>query len=466
MIRINYLGDWGKQYGLLAVGFDKYGDEEKLSANPIGHLFEIYVKINNDMASEAEKIKELEEKGDKTAADELRANGADEEARRFFKKMVDGDEKALEQWQRFRDLSIARYQATYSRLNIHFDHYSGESQVPEAAMEEAANALAEKNISEVSDGAVIIDFQKHVPGKPGKSLEKPLVRKRDGTALYLTRDISELLNRHKKYQFDKMIYVVASQQDLHLKQLFKIIELMGYDDIVKKVQHVNFGMVLGMSTRKGTVKFLDDILRDVGEKMHDVMKMNEVKYNQVENPEATADVLGISSVMVQDMTGKRYDDFVILICGSSSIPSNSNNRGHNYTFNMNAMTSFDGDTGPYLQYAHARLNSITRKAKINQSDVLAADLSLLTETHATHLVRLIARYPDTVLDSLRSLEPCTILVYLFKMTHALSSSYEQLKVINAENAETARARLALYQATRTVLANGMRLLGLTPVERM
>jgi arginyl-tRNA synthetase len=160
-------------------------------------------------------------------------------------------------------------------------------------------------VSEESEGAVIVDFSKHIPGKAGKSLEKPVIQKKDGTALYLTRDLTEMQQREKKYHFDQMIYVVASQQDLHLKQLFKIIELMGYTDLAKTCQHINFGMVLGMSTRKGTVKFLDDILHDVGEKMHDVMRSNQNKYDQVENPEKVADILGISSVMVQDMSGKR-----------------------------------------------------------------------------------------------------------------------------------------------------------------
>ena len=305
VIRINYLGDWGKQYGLLALGFEKYGNEEALSKDPINHLFEIYVKINNDLSAEKERIEALTKEGKEEEAGKLKDNGLDEQARRYFKKMTDGDPAALAQWKRFRDLSIVRYKQTYARLNIHFDDYSGESQVPEEAMAATAKKLAEKGISEESEGAVVIDFSKHVPGKAGKSLEKPIVRKKDGTALYLTRDISELLSRHEKYEFDQMIYVVAAAQDLHLKQLFKIIELLGHSDIAAKVQHINFGLVLGMSTRKGTVKFLDDILRDVGDKMHEVMRSNEAKYSQVEKPELTADTLGISSVMVQDMTGKR-----------------------------------------------------------------------------------------------------------------------------------------------------------------
>ena len=304
VLRINYLGDWGKQYGLLALAWEKWGDEEALLADPINHLFNLYVRINQEMGTEKEAIDAKKAKGEDVT--QLEADSLDEQARRYFSRMTDGEPEAVKLWQRFRDLSIVRYKKTYARLNIEFDVYSGESQVPEEDMASAAKIISEKGVSEDSNGAVLIDFSKHVPGKAGKSLEKAVIRKKDGTALYLTRDISELTNRHKKYQFDHMIYVVASQQDLHLKQLFKTVELMGDEEIAKKCQHINFGMVLGMSTRKGTVKFLDDILRDVGEKMHEVMKKNEDKYAQIENPEAVADILGISSVMVQDMTGKRY----------------------------------------------------------------------------------------------------------------------------------------------------------------
>lgn len=303
VVRINYLGDWGKQYGLLALGFEKYGSEEALAADPINHLYEIYVKINADLTREKEEFKALEEQG--KDATEAKDQGLDEQARKYFKAMSDNDEKAIAQWKHFRELSIKRYKETYARLNIHFDDYSGESQVSQERMDISAKILADKGVTEESEGAVIVDFVKHVPGKAGKSLERPIIKKKDGTALYLTRDISEMMQRDEKYKFDQMIYVVASAQDLHLKQLFKIIELMGLTDLAKRVQHINFGLVLGMSTRKGTVKFLDDILRDVGEKMHEVMQKNQAKYEQVENPLATADILGISSVMVQDMSGKR-----------------------------------------------------------------------------------------------------------------------------------------------------------------
>lgn len=442
--RINYLGDWGKQYGLLSLGFDKYGNDEDLEKDPINHLFHVYVKINEDVSAEKLEITKLESEGKKEEAQKLKDEGLDEQARRYFKLMTQQDQAAIDRWKKFRGLSITKYKDTYKRLNIEFDEYSGESQVSEEAMNKAATTLLEKGIAEESDNALIVDFTKHVPGKAGKSLEKPVIRKKDGTALYLTRDISELLNRSEKYQFDKMIYVIASQQDLHVKQFFKIVELMGHKDLADKCQHINFGLVLGMSTRRGTVKFLDDILRDVGDFMHDLMRRNEEKYKQVENPEFVADTVGISAVMVQDMSGKRIN---------------------NYKFDMDAMCSFEGDTGPYLQYAHARLCSITRKAQLSEEDIAGADLSLLTESHATDLVRVLAQWPDVVQNTLKTLEPATILTYLFKMTHVLSSSYDHLKIVGSEPG-IMKARMALYDTARLVLNNGMKLVGLTPVERM
>lgn len=444
VVTINYLGDWGKQYGVLALGFEKYGNEKDLEQDPINHLFQVYVKISKDVANESDEVKVLKSEGKESEAHNLLQNGLDEQARNYFKKMTEGDEQVLSLWRRFRDFSIKRYKQTYARLNIHFDEYSGESKVSEDKMREAATKMKEIGLAEENDGALLIDFVKNVTGKEGKQLGKAVIRKKDGTALYLTRDISELLNRADKYQFDHMIYVIASEQDLHVKQFFKAVAMMGHEDIAAKCQHINFGLVLGMSTRKGTVKFLDDILRDVGEHMHDVMKKNADKYSQVENPERTADILGISSVMVQDMLGKRIN---------------------NYKFDLQRMTSFEGDTGPYLQYAHARLCSITRKAALSEEDIHSADLSLLTEPMAINLVRVISSWPDVVQNTLKTLEPTTILTYLFKMTHTLSTSYSHLRIVGSEP-EVMKARMALYDAARVVLNNGMRLLGLTPLDRM
>jgi len=501
-LSMNYLGDWGKQYGVLSQGFEKYGDEEALKKDAVKHLNEVYVKINQDNYVEQKpasdlkaKIEELKKqkvppKAKKPAkgeapqpppehkwTDEQEAEleetvkqlqavlkeledkpSIDEKARRFFRRMVDGEPEAIANWQRFRDHSIEKYREMYARLNIYFDDYSGESTVKEENMERAAKVMESKGLSEPSEGAILVDFGKH--GKP--KLGKTLVKKRDGTSLYLTRDIAANSERHEKYHFDKMIYVIACQQDTHVAQFFEILRLMGspYSDIVSKCGHVSFGMVKDpkgqtMSTRKGTVISLADSLDDVHNFMHDVMKKNEDKYKQVQDPEATADILGISAIMVQDFSGKM---------------------ANGYNFDIERMTSFEGDTGPYLQYAHARLCSMKRKSELNDSELANADFSLITAKEGIELVRTLAQWPDVFTNTLKTQEPVTVLTYLFKMSKALSSCYDAkdtsnknaktMSVMYAESPEKKVALMGLYESARIVLANGMKLLGLTPVERM
>lgn len=212
----------------------------------------------------------------------------------------------------------------------------------------------------------------------------------------------------------------------------------------KDLQHVNFGMVLGMSTRKGTVVFLDDILEEAKENMHEVMKKNPAKYAQIEDPEKIADLVGISAVMIQDMQSKRIN---------------------NYEFKMDRMLSFEGDTGPYLQYAHSRLRSVQRKSDITEEELKSANFDLLVEDCAEKLVRTLAQYPDVIKRALTTHEPSTVVTYLFNLTHIVSQCYDILWVAGQEK-ELAVARLALYASARQVLYNGMVLLGLTPVDRM
>jgi len=450
--KMNYLGDWGKQYGLLANGFKQFGSQEELDKNSIAHLFQVYVEINKVKSAQdgpinelKKEIKEQKAKGDDVSALEqklapLVEESEDEKARKYFKSMEDGDPAALALWQQFRDLSIDKYKQTYARLNIEFDEYSGESQVQAETIRKVLADLTAKKIAEESEGAILIDFAKH----GAKKLNKAIIVRKDGTPLYLTRDLAAILERYDKYHFDKMIYVVADQQNEHLAQLFKTTEISGHKDISDRCEHISFGMVKGMSTRKGTVKFLDDVIASVRDVMLEVMKKNEKKYEQLDDPEAVADILAITAIMVQDLTGKVRNG---------------------YEFNLAAMTAFEGDTGPYLQYAHARLCSIERKADARIEELGSADLSLLTEPHAVNLVRSLAQYPDVVMNTLKTREPATVLTYLFKMAHALSSSYDQLQVVGSEP-ELQKTRLALYEAARQVLWNGMTLLGLTPVERM
>ncbi|KAK6457537.1 arginyl-tRNA synthetase [Scheffersomyces xylosifermentans] len=418
--RINYLGDWGKQFGLLAVGFQKYGSEEALAKDPINHLFEVYVRVNKDITEEGE------------------TSETNEAAKAYFKRMEDGDEEALKIWKRFRELSIGKYIDTYARLNIKYDVYSGESQVPKEKMKEATDIFEKKGLIHVDRGAKLIDLTKF-----NKKLGKTLVEKSDGTSLYLTRDVGEAIKRYETYHFDKMIYVIASQQDLHCAQFFEILKQMGLP-WAKNLEHVNFGMVQGMSTRKGTVVFLDNILEETKEKMHEVMKKNEAKYAQIEDPDKIADLIGISAVMIQDMQAKRIN---------------------NYEFKWDRMTSFEGDTGPYLQYAHSRLSSVQRKAGFEDSELINANYDLLTEECAQNLIRTLAQYPDTLKKALKTNEPSNIVTYLFNVSHIVSQCYDILWVAGQEK-ELAVARLALYASAKQVLYNGMTLLGLTPVDRM
>lgn len=418
--RINYLGDWGKQFGILAVGFERYGSEELLAQQPILHLFDVYVKINNVIKEEGE------------------GSATDEEARAYFKRMSDGDEQALAIWKKFRDLSIQKYISTYARLNINYDVYSGESQVSTEKMDEVIEIFKAKNMIHEDRGAKLIDLTKF-----NKKLGKCLVQKSDGTSLYLTRDVGEAIKRKSTYNFDKMIYVIACQQDLHVAQFFEILKQMDLP-WAKDLQHVNFGMVLGMSTRKGTVVFLDDILEEAKENMHEVMKKNPAKYAQIEDPEKIADLVGISAVMIQDMQSKRIN---------------------NYEFKMDRMLSFEGDTGPYLQYAHSRLRSVQRKSDITEEELKSANFDLLVEDCAEKLVRTLAQYPDVIKRALTTHEPSTVVTYLFNLTHIVSQCYDILWVAGQEK-ELAVARLALYASARQVLYNGMVLLGLTPVDRM
>ncbi|KAL3231157.1 Uncharacterized protein RNJ44_00796 [Nakaseomyces bracarensis] len=424
VVRMNYLGDWGKQFGILAVGYQKYGDENKLLKNPINHLFEIYVRINKDIENEKRDFGESE---------------LDKRAKKFFRDLEDGQKDAIELWTKFRNLSIEKYTETYKRLNIYYDVYSGESQVAKDAIEKVHLNLINKSLIQDSNGAQIIDLT-----ESEKALGKVVIKKSDGTSLYITRDVAAAIERKETYHFDRMIYVVASQQDLHLKQLFEILRLLDYE-WTDSLVHVNFGMVQGMSTRKGTVVFLDNILEEAKNQMLTVMSKSDHKFAQIENPEYVADLIGISAVMIQDMQGKRIN---------------------NYSFNWERILSFEGDTGPYLQYAHSRLKSIEDKnSNINITDLSAINFSLIKEPEAITLMRLLSRYPEVLKKCIETHEPSTVVTYLFKVAHQVSTCYRKLWV-SGQDEDTAMARLALYAASRQVLHNGMTILGITPVDRM
>lgn len=416
---LNYLGDWGTQFGMIAVGFEKYGSQEELQKDAIKHLYDVYVKVSRDAESDPNvKV----------------------EAAQFFKRMEDGDESALVNWRVWRELSVKKYIEEYDRLNVSFDRYTGESEVGKEWQDKALEQLDRLGLITDANGAKLVDLEKWKMGKA-------VLRKADGTSIYLTRDIAGAIERYERYQFDKMIYVVASQQDLHLSQFFKILHLMGFP-WANRLEHVNYGLVLGMSTRKGTAVFLDQIIKEASSVMHEQMRRNEDKYNVIEDPEMVSQEVGITGIKIQDMAAKRIN---------------------NYTFNWDRMLSFEGDTGPYLQYAHVRLTSMERKNPelLPLPPPSQIDTSSLAEsTHARDIAILLGSYPDVVKTAMKTQEPSGVVTFAFRLSHAISSAWETLVVKGEKDLDKARARLWLYICARDVLGAAMRLLSIRPLERM
>ncbi|KAG0173568.1 Arginyl-tRNA synthetase [Apophysomyces sp. BC1021] len=412
VIGINYLGDWGKQYGLLAVGFERYGDEALLKKNPIHHLYDVYVKTNQEA---------------KTNPDlHVMANA-------YFKQMEQGDQASLAQWRKLKDMSIASYASIYDRLGIHFDAYSGESEVSEYIPKVYKLLQARNLLTKTEDGAYAVDLQAH-------DLGLAVIQRADGTSLYITRDLASIMMRKERYGFDKALYAVGVEQDTYFKQVFKIAEMM-YDGI--NLEHLSFGRINGISTRQGTAIFLEDILDAAKEKIIEYMQSDNGRSAvEAADMEEIADRLGMSAILVQDMKSKRTK---------------------NYSFSWDRMTDARGDTGVFLQYAHARACGIERKA--DTPVVPDCDFSLLKEREAFELVQTISYFPDLVDSSFAALEPCTLVNYLFKLSHATSLASHCLRVKGMDR-ELAKARMLLFWAARTTLSNGLTLLGIHPLERM
>jgi len=412
VVSINYLGDWGKQFGLLVLAFQKWGDKEKLKEDPLKYLYKLYVKINQAVEEDP---------------------SLDSEARLLFKQMEKGDDIILEYWRKFRALSIRKYEETYNRLGISFDVYSGESQYNEY-MKKIIREIKEKKLWQSSQGAKIIDLNKH-------NLNVALIKKEDGSTLYLTRDIAAADDRYQKYHFDKMLYVVGTDQKLHFQQLFKILELLG-KKWASRCVHVDFGRVQGMSTRKGQVIFLKDLLDEGQRRALEKMKVNPEKFVELSDAKLTADICGLSAIIFADLSNKRIK---------------------NYQFDWNKVLNFEGDTGLYLQNAHARIAGIMRKSGIELTDRI--DYSTLKEKEAVSLIRWLARYPEIVKLAGDKYEPSFLCTYLLELARYFHKAYHLMRV-KGEVSTIAQARMNLFWATKQVLGNGMKLLGMKLLERM
>ncbi|MFA5176322.1 MAG: arginine--tRNA ligase [Candidatus Nanoarchaeia archaeon] len=403
-IKINYLGDWGTQFGKLIVGYKKWGSAAKLKKNPIEHLLEVYVKANSE---------EYED-----------------EARAWFKKLESGDKEALKLWKFFRELSIKEFDKIYKLLGIKFDVNSGESYYNNK-MESTIKELKDKNLLEESEEALVVNLEKY-------NLGVCLIQKRDGTTLYATRDITAAIDRYKKYKFEKMLYEVGSEQQLHFKQFFKVLELLGYKWI-KDCIHVDHGLYLDkegkrFATRKGKTIFMEDILQET----IDLAKKIILKKNpKLKNKDEIARKVAIGAIFFGDL---------------------KNRRTHSIIFDIERFLDFEGDTGPYLQYSYARANSILEKTK----KVTKFKIKNLEESEI-ELVKKLSTFPDIVNQAYTHLNPATIANYSIELAQSFNEFYHKCPVIKSEYKEQ---RIALVLAFMYIIKESLSLLGIETVQEM
>uniref|UniRef100_A0A8C5QUN6 Probable arginine--tRNA ligase, mitochondrial n=1 Tax=Leptobrachium leishanense TaxID=445787 RepID=A0A8C5QUN6_9ANUR len=413
VLRINYLGDWGLQFGLLGTGFSLYGSEEDLKANPLEHLFNVYVKIN-EAAEQDENLKQS--------------------AMEFLGRLEGGEKQALSLWTHFRDLSIQEYAKIYKRLGVHFNEYSGESFYKEKS-QHVLDLLKNKGVlKQTENGNVVVDLSE------GNDLSsyKTVVRS-DGTSLYITRDVAAAIDRMEKYNFDEMIYVTDKSQQTHFQQLFRILEILGKKH-ADRCHHVPFGRVQGMQTRKGDVIFLEDVLDEARARM--LQNMSDTSTSKdLEDPTGTAEKIGIAALIVQDFKGPLMSD---------------------YNFDWHRALQSFGDTGVFLQYTHARLHSLQSLQKLEKNDI---DMSCLQEPSVVFTLQHLLRYDEVILQCLEDYQPRYLVNYLMGLGHLINVAHRALPV-KGSTEEVAQARLLFFKNVQMVLANAMKLFGITPVTNM
>ncbi|XP_048662767.1 probable arginine--tRNA ligase, mitochondrial isoform X3 [Marmota marmota marmota] len=410
--RINYLGDWGMQFGLLGTGFQLFGYEEKLQSNPLQHLFEVYVQVNKE-AADNKNIAKL--------------------AHEFFQRLELGDIQALSLWQRFRDLSIEEYIRIYQRLGIYFDEYSGESFYREKSQEVLKLLESKGLLQKTIKGTAIVDLSGN-----GDSSSICTVMRSDGTSLYATRDIAAAIDRMDKYNFDTMIYVTDKGQKKHFQQVFQMLKIMGYD-WAERCQHVPFGVVQGMKTRRGDVTFLEDVLNEIRLRM--LQNMASIKTTkELENPQETAERVGLAALIIQDFRGLLLSD---------------------YQFSWDRVFQSRGDTGVFLQYTHARLHSLEETFGSGYLNDL--NTACLQEPQSVSILQHLLRFDEVLFKSSQDLQPRHIVSYLLTLSHLAAVAHKTLQIKDSPP-DVAGARLHLFKAVRSVLANGMKLLGIIPVS--
>ena len=410
-IKINHLGDWGKQFGLLMVAYKKWGSKEAVEANPIDELLKLYVRINAEIENDPE---------------------LDDEGRLWFKKLEDGDPEATELWQWFRDESLVEFNRIYKLLGVEFDSLNGEAFYNDK-MDEAVQILEDKGLLKESKGASIVELD-------DVNLPPAMIKKSDGATLYITRDIATAIYRARTYNFVKNIYAVGQEQSNHFRQLKAVLKKMGFDwsdDMV----HVDFGMVTKnrqkLSTRKGNIILLEPTLQ---ESISRAKAQIEEKNPELENKEEVAHAVGVGAVKFYDL---------------------KTDRRNGYDFDLEAMVSFEGETGPYVQYAYARIQSILRKANFTPSTDATYSLS---DPESWEIIKLLQDFSRVVKRAAENYDPSLIAKYAINLAQAFNKYYAHTRILD-ESPER-ESRLALSYSTAVVLKEALRLLGVDAPEKM
>lgn len=410
-IKINHLGDWGKQFGLLMVAYKKWGSKEAVEANPINELLKLYVRIN----AEIEHNPEL-----------------DEEGRKWFKKLEDGDPEATQLWQWFRDESLEEFNRIYKLLDVEFDSLNGEAFYNDK-MDEGVQILEDKGLLKESKGASIVDLD-------DVNLPPAMIKKSDGATLYITRDIATAMYRARTYNFVKNIYAVGQEQSNHFRQLKAVLKKMGFDwsdDMV----HVDFGLVTKnrqkLSTRKGNIILLEPTLQEA---ISRAKAQIEEKNPELENKEEVAHAVGVGAVKFYDL---------------------KTDRRNGYDFDLEAMVSFEGETGPYVQYAYARIQSILRKANFTPSTDTTYNLN---DPESWEIIKLLQDFSRIIKRAAENYDPSLIAKYAISLAQAFNKYYAHTRILD-ESPER-ESRLALSYSTAVVLKEALRLLGVQAPEKM
>ncbi|AMV61325.1 Arginyl-tRNA synthetase [Pediococcus damnosus] len=409
-VKINHLGDWGTQFGKLIEAYKLWGSEEAVKADPINKLLEYYVRFHKEDKEHPE---------------------LDDEARKWFKKLEDGDEEATKLWQWFRSVSLDSFKHIYDKLGITFDSYKGEAFYNDK-MDEVVQILEDKHLLKESQGAEIVDLDKY-------NLNPALIKKTDGATLYITRDLAAAIYRKRTYDFSQSLYVVGAEQINHFKQLKAVLKEMGFD-WSDDIHHIPFGLITlngkKLSTRSGRVVLLDKVLDDA----IDLAKQQiQAKNPDLANADEVAHEVGVGAVIFHDLKNERMNSF---------------------DFDLNEVVRFEGETGPYVQYTRARAESILRKT----DHQVTVDGLKLADPNAWDTLKQLQNFPDTILRAVKEYEPSIIAKYSLHLAKSFNQYYANSKVLVKD--DQLNARLALVKSVSIVLKSSLNLLGVQSPEEM